>query len=609
MHKMTDEPREPDIASAVPRTVLEEHQAAMLSWMQEIAPYGILTTDNELKVQSWNEWLETYSGLAAPMVKGRALLDLFPDIRERKLDEHFRRALAGEVIVLSATFHSYLLPLPSPVREPGVTHMQQTVRIAPLSLHGRVRGTITIIEDVTQRQVQAAALARQHQRDQLLSSSLVHLLRTRDPEGLIRELFPKVAEHLNLDTFLNYLVEPDGKFMRLHAAAGISEEERQQLGMVPLTDTSLSGKAATEQRPIIVNHLQSTGEPQFAIHRVLGIRAAACHPLMVSDRLIGTLTFASHHRDAFTAEEIEIMATISHYVAVALDRAITDTVLRRVQLQLADHARDLENKVHERTAKLQDTIVQLESFSYTVAHDLRAPIRALKSYAQLLLEETTPDFPETWLQYLNRIKRAAFRLDAITRDLLQFSTISRQDIQLSTVDLHEVIQDIQLLQPVLNEEALAIHHPLHSVLGHRTLLQHCLSNLLDNAVKFVKPNNRPHIVIRSEVVEGHATPAGKAAPSINPVVGMTISAHPAPADDRRVRIWVEDNGIGIAPEWHDKIFGIFERLNSPEKYEGTGIGLAIVARAMQRMGGSCGVISTVGQGSRFWLELPVGQSG
>ena len=121
------------------------HHAALQSWMQEIAPFGLFTTDADLKIQSWNEWIENHSGLAAPLVIGRSLLHVFPDLAARKMDEHFRRALNGEVVVLSSAFHEYLIPLPTTVREANYSGMQQTVRIAPLMLEGKTRGTIVII--------------------------------------------------------------------------------------------------------------------------------------------------------------------------------------------------------------------------------------------------------------------------------------------------------------------------------------------------------------------------------------------------------------------------------------------------------------------------------
>jgi len=128
------------------------------------------------------------------------------------------------------------------------------------------------------------------------------------------------------------------------------------------------------------------------------------------------------------------------------------------------------------------------------------------------------------------------------------------------------------------------------VQAHRTFLQQCLSNLFDNALKFIAPGVTPRLVVWTEMTGP-----------------QHVSSSQAPVQsgekEQRVRIWVEDNGIGIAPEGREKIFGIFERLNASDQFEGTGIGLAIVARAVQRMSGSCGVESIPGQGSRFWLEL------
>jgi signal transduction histidine kinase len=592
-----------------PTVSVDMHQAAVLAWMDEIAPYGILTTDTQLVIRSWNEWLETHSGMAAPLMQGRLLVEAFPELRTRKLEEHFRRALKGEVIVLSSAFHDHLLPFPAAQRDTAHALMQQTARIAPLSHLGQICGTITIIEDVTQRELQAAALTRQHERDHFLSASLAHLLRTRDPENMVRELFPRLAEQLEIDTFFNYLLEPDGQSMRLHASTGITESEAAAIRSLPI-DQLFCGLSAANRRTVQAYHLQSSEHPTGARLKDLGLRAASCHLLMVGDRLIGALTFATRNRDAFEPEEVELMSTISQYVAVALDRSISETALNQARQELEGYALDLEEKIQERTARLQDTVVQLESFSYTVAHDLRAPIRALKGYAQVLMEDTV-GLSDDARMYLSRMERAANRLDALTRDLLQFSTISRQHVTLNPVNLLELIQDLVLLRPALHEDALSVKEPLHAVLGHRTLLEHCLSNLIDNALKFVTPNVPPRITIWTELVtRHHGNPGRKSSPAFHPAVHPEVFP-PLPVDvpgkaaanpqDHRVRLWIEDNGIGIAPESREKIFGIFERLNPQEKYEGTGIGLAIVARAVQRMGGTCGV--EPGVGSRFWLEL------
>ena len=139
----------------------ENRDAALLQWMQQLAPHGIVTTDTDLCIQSWNNWLETHSGLSAQNVLGRPLLEVFPELATRRLDTFFHGALEGQVSVLSTALHAYLLPFPTTIRDSGFSHMQQTARIGPLLSHRTVCGTIATIEDVTQREVQAR-LARQH---------------------------------------------------------------------------------------------------------------------------------------------------------------------------------------------------------------------------------------------------------------------------------------------------------------------------------------------------------------------------------------------------------------------------------------------------------------
>ena len=339
--------------------------------------------------------------------------------------------------------------------------------------------------------------------------------------------------------------------------------------------------------------------------RSLGFRSYCCFPLLVGGRLLGTLSFASSTRDAIEPDEVECVSTVAQYVAIAMDRALRDKALRQAQGELREHAEMLEVKVAERTARLADTVEQLESFTYTVAHDLRAPIRSLNGYCEILREEYP--VPGEGKVILERLQRASRYLDALTRDLLKFSAISQQDIQLGAVDPGELADEIQLLNPALHGGVLTVRRPLEKVRAQRVLLRQCLANLLDNALKFVRPDIPPQIVVWTESRVA-AVPISSSSPgfAFNPAVQRSSSAPPISSTEghaRRVRIWVEDNGVGIPPEAHEKIFGIFERVGGMDHVSGTGIGLAIVARAVQRMNGMCGVESGVGQGSRFWMEF------
>jgi signal transduction histidine kinase len=593
---------------------------ALLAWMQEIAPYGIFTTDCELRIRSWNRWLVSHSGLTAEHVIGRLLTDLFPEVHSRRLDEHFRRALRGEVSMLSTALHKHLLPFEPPATDVEVPHMLQTVRVAPLPAGDQIVGTITIIEDVTQRECQALLLQRQQEHDRLLSSALGMLLQSRDPLRDIAALFPRITLPLGLEAYFNHLYDPDAGLLRLNTASGIPPKQRETFAQFRLGE-GYCGACAASRQTLIIDHLQGRSDGAAQALRNLGMRVFCAFPLLIEDRLLGTLSFASYTRDSIAPDEVECLSIVAQYVAIAIDRAVREQELRQAQQTLSNHAELLETKVNERTARLHDTIAQLESFSYTVAHDLRAPIRSLKGYCDILLSDYS--LPDSGQHILQRLRRASHRLDALTRDLLKFSKISRQEIELEPVDIAELVDDIVLLTPALQDDVVVLHPPLEKVLAQRTLLQQCLSNLFDNAVKFVAAGRQPRIVVRTERTQ--IIPAAGAVPpaiAFNPAIQRTgtngvgpggaepaeaVPAEPVPATVPRVRIWVEDNGIGIAPEAHDKIFGIFERVSGLDHIEGTGIGLAIVARAVQRMNGTCGVESNPGNGSRFWLELaPVG---
>jgi signal transduction histidine kinase len=244
--------------------------------------------------------------------------------------------------------------------------------------------------------------------------------------------------------------------------------------------------------------------------------------------------------------------------------------------ELRDLNEGLEERVRERTARLDESLRELDAFSYTVAHDLRAPLRAMAGFSQLLLEDCDGKSCATCRDFKRRIEESACRMDRLVQDLLAYSRLSRSEFKLVPIDLSRVVtQAATTLRSSLKNPGAEIHvaDALPTVLGHDVLLVQVLENLLSNAVKFVAPGVRPKVSIRAEPKDG------------------------------MVRVWVEDNGIGIPAQYHDRVFGVFERLNRLEEYPGTGIGLAIVRRAVQRMEGRSGFESEVGRGSRFWIDL------
>lgn len=249
------------------------------------------------------------------------------------------------------------------------------------------------------------------------------------------------------------------------------------------------------------------------------------------------------------------------------------TELKNAQDRLRSHAEELEIRVRDRTARLQESIAELEAFSYSLSHDMRAPLRAIQSLTEIVVEDYGERIPEG-VSHLKKVIDAAARLDRLVQDVLGFTRLSRAEIQVGAVDVDALVRGILHERPELGEDraTVKIESPLAQVRGHEASLTQCLANFLDNAVKFVARDVRPLVRVHTEMVGG------------------------------RIRIHITDNGIGIDEAGQQRLFEMFERL-SPD-YQGTGVGLAIVRRAAQRMNGTVGVRSTPGLGSDFWVELP-----
>jgi PAS domain S-box-containing protein len=262
---------------------------------------------------------------------------------------------------------------------------------------------------------------------------------------------------------------------------------------------------------------------------------------------------------------------------VGVSRDITERKL--AERELVRLNRDLELRVQERTRQLQDANAELQSFAYSVAHDLRAPLRAMKGFSQALAEDYADSLDETGREYLGRIDDGATRLDLLIQDLLAYSRLSQEEFRLERVDLDAVVdQALEQLAAAVSASGarVDISRPLPCVRGHHRVLVQVVANLLSNAIKFVAPGAAPQIRLHGQAAGG------------------------------RVRLQLEDNGIGIAREHQGRVFEVFQRLHGMTQYAGTGIGLAIVKKGVERLGGSVGVVSEPGAGSRFWIELEAG---
>ncbi len=413
------------------------------------------------------------------------------------------------------------------------------------------------------------AQQRAVERVDVIAEVASHLLLSDQPEEIVASVFRKIAVHLGLEIYLCYLLDPQTQQLKLSSHAGLPEACVTNYEWRSLHE-SFCGSAARQRKRVIAERVQDSQDSATEQIKALGVTAYACFPLLANDRLIGTLSFGVRERDSLEHEELAMLETVCNQVAVAIDRKRTEEALQELN-------QVLEKRVEQRTAQLQEITDQMEAFTYSISHDLRAPLRAIRGFSQALVDDYGATLDATARDYLARMGDGAERLDRLIQDLLQYSRLSRSTITSEPINLTDALRRVvENLEPEIRaaHAEIRLHEPLPPIVGHTATLDQVVTNLIANALKFVAPQTRPRVEISAE------------------------------AKENVVRLWIADNGIGIDPSHHRRIFGVFERLHNVDTYPGTGIGLAIVAKGVARMGGTVGLESTPGQGSRFWIELP-----
>jgi light-regulated signal transduction histidine kinase (bacteriophytochrome)/HAMP domain-containing protein len=258
------------------------------------------------------------------------------------------------------------------------------------------------------------------------------------------------------------------------------------------------------------------------------------------------------------------------------EREAAEAALRRAEEKLRELNAELEQRVSERTEQLAAANKELESFSYSVSHDLRAPVRAIAGFSKLLAEHHDTALDDEAKRKLGIVRSEAARMGTLIDDLLAFSRLGRQSLQMRSVDMEELVR--------LNSETLQAQQPppvptlqieaLPNALGDRSLLAQVWINLLSNAMKFSAKKPQPLVV-----------------------VGGTVG-------ERENTYYVRDNGAGFDPKYASKLFGVFQRLHDAAEFPGTGVGLALVHRIITRHGGRVWAEGRPGEGATFYFTLP-----
>jgi len=495
----------------------ESHQWYRLI-VNNVRDFAIFTTDVNGKIKSWNPGAERFFGFTAREIIGKPMDILYvPEDRTAGVARHERSIAVEKGSSEDERWH---------LRKDGTRFFVFGRVNAMYTDQGQLCGFIKIARDITDRK---------ELQKQLDSSEELHRL---------------ILE--NIQDFAIFTIDPSAKIESWNTGAehtyGYTKNE--------IIGHSLAILYTPEDR--------AEGEPYKTLAATLneGVSTEEHWCVRKDGRRIFTTGVLRPIRDA--------NGSLRGFSKVARD--ITSDKLAQEQLERA--RAELERVVAQRTSSLTDAVHELETFSYSVSHDMRAPLRAMQGFAEVVLTRYAESLPEEGKDLLQRIASAAQRLDLLIKESLNYYRAPHEPLPLQPTDVESILDTFSAEHPsAFGTETLTIERPLLRVMAHPPSLSQALANLLRNAVRFVPPDRKPQVRVSTQLVDG------------------------------QVRICVQDNGIGIVPEDQEKIWRLFTRLH-PEQFEGTGIGLTLVRKAIERMGGKAGVESQEGKGSNFWLQLP-----
>jgi signal transduction histidine kinase len=367
------------------------------------------------------------------------------------------------------------------------------------------------------------------------------------------------------------------QMLELQASSGLYTHINGGHSRVPLGALKI-GLIAAERQPHLTNAV--IGDPRVSDQewaRRENMVAFAGYPLLVDDRLVGVVALFARHPLGEAA--LEAIGTVANSIALGIARL-------RMQENLETLVAQRTEELRRANTELQRSNQELQDFAYVASHDLQEPLRKIQAFGNLL-EEEYGDVLADGKTYLDRMRNAAGRMRVLIDDLLAFSRVTTKAQPLSLVNLNEIVQ--QISDDL--ETRLQITHGIIEVMDLPTIeadpqqMYQMLQNLITNALKFHRPDTPPVVKISA-----------------------VMQTAPQGIREQQCQIFVEDNGIGFDEKYLDRIFTIFQRLHGRGEYDGTGIGLAVVRKIVERHNGTVTARSVPGHGATFIVTLPIHQS-
>lgn len=445
-------------------------------------------------------------------------------------------------------------------------------------------GLAVYFHDITERKAAQENVFRLNRLYSVLSRINEAIVRIREPEKLYKQVCRIAVEKGLFKMAWIGIKDPDTLQVKPVASwgdrGGYLDTIRVIAADVP-EGKGPTGRAVFEKKHFIcsdieVDLLMRPWKDKALKH---GFRSSAAFPLRIGHEVIGAFTIYSEKPSFFTEEEIGLLNALADDMSFAIDFIANERRRQAAEDALRALNEELERKVKERTSGLETAYREMEAFSYSVSHDLRAPLRGINGFARALLEDYGEKLDDGGRDLLGIIEANARKMDQLINGLLDLSRIGRQEMKVSEVDMEKIMKTLceEAGRGVPGRRVSFVVGALPPVTGDPVLLSQVFENLLSNAVKFTRTRQEAVIEVGGQR-EG----------------------------DEHI-YFVKDNGVGFSMQYAGKLFRVFQRLHSSKEFEGTGIGLSIAHRIVQRHGGRIWAEAKTDKGTAFYVALPRGR--